>query len=446
MFEYDIGQGWVDATTWLVRLPKPDSDSPFLRNGYPVDHAEDDVAFALSHERVHFWQSVSTQFLFWFSANWYLHLGMCKIVLFKGIADLERVRSIVRDSVARFSKILHASVDGVSTSDIIEGHATFIGHRSYYNNLSTHRHFTAYLDRVHPGCNKYSNAYKYVEGYLGECAFEFFSPICYLALQFGHPEKRFVELVRAVYDRRTRLRDSFKLGSTKCSCGNQHGDPPGKDIVTSLLEIIGEPPELCFPVACRTQGLSDRPSAPEELTAKVGDMMEFDREGKMPAKRIVHSILEDYVTVFTECPLSDFELIGMCARPYDFFMYCSPYYTSAVDHTYRCLWPPIFFVESTRQLDIKGVAYSDMTPEKEERTRELLREVLRSSAELGAIKKFVWNEAWPMRCHHRDCPVYSTALCNMFFQYPRHDYRQCAFPRILQDSSLGRLLETSWGN
>jgi hypothetical protein len=171
-------------------------------------------------------------------------------------------------------------------------------------------------------------------------------------------------------------------------------------------------------------------------------MMEFDMERKEASKQIVHPILEDFVTALIECPLSDFQLIGMFARPYDFFMYCSPYYGLTVDHMYRCLWPPIVFTESTRQLDIKGVAYPHMTPEHEQKSLELLRDVLRSSAELGAIKKFVWNEAWPIHCHHRDCPIYSSALCNMFFQYPKSDYRKCAFPEILHASSLRVLLET----
>lgn len=403
MFRYRT-QGWVDTASWQIifrenyeilmsALSLPERRSSYYGIDTEILNRYCDSIQTFFHETIHFWHSISTNFLHSYSVN---YLSRC----------LDVVESIVSRKISRsdiplsefqpyfnVNDVLLSPSESVRTIDVIEGCAVLCSFRmleSWKNSLlqwevkmfdpqatvevrSTHQSFLCHLQDKHFKQREYTSAYLLATNTLGDKAFDLFSPICYLALQGSTPGKNFVAILKWVKDNI----DSFNVK---------------EDLLSFLAQSTMDGIEGCFPSVVRQEGL------PEGFS---------------------HPILQPYVQHIVQV----FDI-----RVEDFF--ARPYYNFGID--YSSITPPMVLFYPNRMIRIMGIGAK--------LGKDYIKLINTLTAVVGLIKLLVYGIKDEMHCPHGNCPIYKTRLCQNYYNFPLN-YKTCSFPRLLEEMKLENLLE-----
>jgi hypothetical protein len=202
------------------------------------------------------------------------------------------------------------------------------------------------------------------------------------------------------------------------------------DPVGFLLRIEPGLATVAFPAEVKARGITAWTDSP---FSKHGDNPGPFRRGE---KIYNHYILDAYVQMLSESPLTSKQLVDYFARTYYYSQTNSPQYTRAINNLFNSIFPPMYFFESTRSMDIRGHAQSLMY----RNDKQYFIELMSTTAEIGALKRFLWNERKPIHCPHTSCPIRRTHLCQEYYNYPDGDYHNCLFPAFLKQSNMDLLL------
>ncbi len=198
MFDYFSKEGFVNNASWLIVYNYTYNEIELAKskaneNQRYLQKCNDHI-LTTTHEFVHFSHSVSTKFLY--SYSWNLFRLLFKLIF--TIKNCNSIREIdlsnYRERLVNFQEILTVS-NGVRTIDIIEGCAVFSSFRTVYPEL-THDDFVKYLETIHRNQGIYTNAYHFLTDSIDCLAFDFFSVICFLSLQYKTPSFAFVEIIK----------------------------------------------------------------------------------------------------------------------------------------------------------------------------------------------------------------------------------------------------------
>jgi hypothetical protein len=181
------------------------------------------------HEIVHFWQSLTTYYVYEKSM---LYAGIYSGLMAgmhegKKTFELRAHEYNYKEKLENIGKSLISSTqssDVIAPLDIIEGHAVYNSFCLAYNE-SNHENFIIHLE-CYGSQREYVIAYLFATHLLGESAFFVFPALCYLALQTSNPGKLFCSILLQLSKISYKIKDTqhdplhfisenFKLDSSK---------------------------------------------------------------------------------------------------------------------------------------------------------------------------------------------------------------------------------------
>jgi hypothetical protein len=368
-----------------VNFSKKPLDSKF--EGQLESHVPEEVRstnLTLTHEGVHFLHAMSTSYLYLLAVNlWneiprftkYIKAMPVDQPIFIPSPALEQLRDLFSRLPAKSSVLSTPEIAGISPLDIIEGAAVFISDRMTLPDIN-HQQFLDRLARNYgtlPGV--YCAAYRLADWYLGEDAFEVFSPLCFVALCTADPALTYCRLIQT-------------LGRSGLLRRNKH---------PSVQEILGvaDPADI---KAART--------APEEIAVSG-----------------THPVLTPYIEQFME-EHSEIAFAEFAARPYEFDDLNLFNYTT----------PPIVRFNDGHGLLARKLP--KILPVKEtlgevEYRRQISTFLVHFAALCGAVLAAADGGEHYMQCPHTDCPHHSLTMCHAFAPLPP-SYQECGFVKTFE--------------
>jgi hypothetical protein len=444
--------GVTNPISWLIMINEPIETVKSYLEKYAfvdlaIDHEEYDSSqysfhsfLTLQHETVHFWQGISTRFLFFFACDYW---GLClqTVAAFarsnKQYSDIATDR-FIQEEFRKLRARLHTSDATKSMEDwleradaqlrsgswhrwqrhepppsitnalhVIEGAAALCSYRICYAR-SSHEDFLRFLNKYYQRAAliTYGHAYMFATSILGELAFDIFAPACYLALQAEDPGSAFDTIIL------------YAKEHANSVLSEQIIDDP----LTFLLNAINRQEDNCFPLVMKyamTQGLG------------------------VP----IHSILQPYIERIAQAS-NNLRVCDFFARPY---FYLSRSYSEVSQmqvHTdfFADMLPPAhIYTDNVRRVLRTGLA---RRLEEDYVGEDYVVSMVRMAAIVGLAERLfgiddqggaLYNE---MSCPYTACPIYKTRLCHRYFAYPDDDFRKCEFPDILKALKLESLLES----
>lgn len=384
MFKFTTAEGATDIASWLIAYRETWEEIRGQMSGESPDFEQERIYEYLvttHHEMIHFWQAISTNFLFFHSQR---HLDVCVDLLnaYRDAASTFKHEDF-REHFVEMQKHLLEACDGVRCIDIIEGQAVLCSYRMTVPDAAA-AGFAAHLERYHSNQPIYTTAYSRAAELVGEAAFELFSPLCFVALQTGHPSNTFRELLVAA---------SLNLHlHKKCSL----------DIIPQQLRL--DPLSFIFGV----------------LTIDASSFLLPSVKSNDP--RIAHPILAPYVQ---EAASSE-SALDFFARPYELFGIRRP-----MSRLPRLMAPPVQ-LHADGRVNIMGLGRS--------LGMDWALQTFYLTAATGIASHLLFGGTRDMSCPHVNCPQYTRRLCHKFYNFPITDQSQCSFPRFLKEIGLAELL------
>lgn len=383
-----IQDGIIDTATWLIITKEDFTTIDDALNAVksmkdPPNKRTLDAVLAVRHETIHFLHSISTSFLFLYSCN-YLHACLDVIKLIRNDKiDLDKIPQSGYQAFLEELRQALVSSDSegkIRTIDVIEGSAVLCSYRGFLQ--GNHLDFLGHLAEYHQNQKQYTNAYIYLTNLIGELAFTLFSPICYLSLQGDNPGQSFVLITKNV----TKALNDYSIEEIEF------------DPLTFILEVSSMVEEGCFPNVVKN----------------------IKREG-----RFTHPILDPYIErIIKE---RNIRLADFFARPY-------VYEQSRTDENLNFIMdivPPVHLY-SDRKMKLMGLATK--------LGKDYGVALHHLTSMIGMIPRLLYSKKSKMFCPHTNCPVHNTTLCNKYYLFPSDDYKNCAFPTILNETKLGFLI------
>jgi hypothetical protein len=387
---YITQQGWTDTATWLIILQE---DFEIMKQAAftPEVIGKDaqrysDAFLTFRHETMHFWQAISTSFLYSYSCN---YVNFCIDALNavrhggKGYTDIPFTE--FQSKFNQLTEILLSPSQAIRTIDVIEGCAVFCAYRMNFPHAS-HEGFLRHLDERHSGQKEYRNAYLIATKMLGESAFELFAPACYIALQGDNPGRNLETIFLYAKD-----------GLQFASHYDIFDDP-----LTFLLEEAHMQEEGCFPFTVAR-------SLPQFTQGYFS-----------------HPILQPYIERIAQT--TNLRLSDIFARPYLYENNSQDEISSFLSDMY----PPVH-VYSGRTALLMGLG--------QQLGKDYSIIIHHLTAIVGLASRLVFDTRSQMLCPHHNCPIYKTSLCQGYLAFPLDDYEKCKFPELLEGIELGKLLQ-----
>jgi hypothetical protein len=405
MFNY-VDKGWVDASAWFV-VTEDDVTELVRRHEYDELHP-------MFHEVMHFYQAISTNFLFWFSASFAFTegalLNLFAVLFLKEQTFEDALKSpSPLGSKTVFDKLvatLTSDQAPISTLDVIEGNAEHFAYRALWF-FGSGSEFTRHLQSRHPGTNKYSRAYLYAYEKLGAAAYDLFGPICFLALQAQKPGEAFVGIVEAA----TKARTSAEVA----------GDP-----VAFLFNVTNKSYDDCFIHHFIHHGLTEKFKHPDFT---IGNKLYAYTDGNNKlVDEGAHPVLQPYLQKAVQ--YAPAKVVDFFARPYYYMLEVTPQHTKDICGFIHKLFPPLIVSRKSRNPLVFGIT--------EELGRTYFVRMVYATALSGVVSRCYAGVTDIMLCSHSECPLYEKKLCHRWLIIPE-DYKKCGFPQFLAAKGLSKL-------
>jgi len=408
MFNY-VDKGWVDASAWFV-ITDDDVAELLRRYDYEGMHP-------LFHEVMHFYQAISTNFLFWFSTSFAFTeaaiQNLFAVLFLKEQTFDDALRSpSPLGSRTIFDKLvatLTSDQSPVSTLDVIEGNAEHYAYRALWFSgpRASGSEFLRHLQRRHPGSNKYSRAYLHAYEKLGPAAYDLFGPICFLALQAQKPGEAFAGIIEAAM----KARSSAEVA---------------EDPVALLFSLTDKSYDDCFIHDFIQHGLTEKFRHPDftigtKLYAYMDSNDKVSDEG-------AHAVLQPYLQKAVH--YAPAKVVDFFARPYHYIQEGAPQHTKDICTFIHKIFPPLLVSRKSRKPMVFGIT--------EELGREYFVRMVYATALSGIVSRCYAGVTDVMVCAHSRCPLYEKKLCHRWLIIP-DDYRKCGFPQFLAAKGLGKL-------
>lgn len=405
MFNY-VDKGWVDASAWFV-VTEDDVQELIRRHDYEGMHP-------LFHEVMHFYQAISTNFLFWFSASFAFTegaiLNLFAVLFLKEQTFDDALKSpSPLGSKSAFDKLvatLTSDEGPITTLDVIEGNAEHFAYRAQCF-FSDGWAFFRDLERRHPGSNKYTRAYLYAHEKLGAAAYDLFGPVCFLALQAQKPGEAFVGIIEAAM----RARSSAEVA---------------EDPVALLFTLTNKSYDDCFIHHFIHHGLTENFRHPD-FTIKTKLYAYLDGNNKLVDEG-AHAVLQPYLQKAVQ--YAPTKVVDFFARPYHYMLEGVPQHTKDICNFIHRLFPPLIVSRKSRNPLVFGIT--------EELGREYFVRMVYATALSGVVSRCYAGVTDVMLCSHSECPLYNKKLCHRWLIIP-NDYRECGFPQFLKAKGLTKL-------
>lgn len=337
MFHYNAEAGFVDGATWAVIL-------------------NDESIETQLHETAHFWQAISTRFMYWFSVSAYFKLGIATRVVVPGLGIRD---DILRPLFAVYGQ-LHVKESRVSALDVIEGHAEYLAYRTAKG--GSHDGFQQRL-REFGHYSEYRAAYEHATARLGAATFDAFGPLCFVALQDRAPGIQFERLVDWLAEQPEIVEELAGARSGCHLCGREHASMAEVQLVHRFAEDVGPPLKefLALSVTANPTGGGSkwRARAAEWVNAPEG-FVPGDAVALPSGNHLIkvgHPILDAYLGLFLGVP-AEFLILAF-ARPYRACTTCGEENDRYSPFSAK-VFPPLFFFNSTQTVRLFGLAQDDL--------------------------------------------------------------------------------------
>lgn len=196
----------IDLVSWVNTIEADSNilngavDGILLGNHRFKSKDEYECLVSFFHETIHFWQAISTIFVYDLSLRYLeFYKQMCSVM-----KETEYFEKILPEMVSCERKIWQNNLEipsscPVNNLEIIEGCAVYNAYRLIEQNPS-HNNFLDYLQQCHPGQLQYQNAYKYAAKTFGDEIYDWFPVICYFSLQTRRPAVTFIDILAFLTD------------------------------------------------------------------------------------------------------------------------------------------------------------------------------------------------------------------------------------------------------
>lgn len=410
-------RGLTHLTTFLIRFPFGVSSIQNLPNSrstgdLPKEH---NVLETVGHEGMHFYQGVTTNFVFDLSRKYF---DATTSALKKIAARATPIRAGAFTELSpHFEKLVQSVWQehaGIRPIDLMEGaavHATYraLAGRTLPDYFDGPRGFEVYLqDRFDdPSRDHYVRAYLSARRVLGDVAYFLFGKISYLALCTQEPAEAFSNCIAV-------LRGKCSRDLTELS-------------VSALGKVLGIQVENCLPLIARA---NLRGVIPREGWPPYNRWFE---DPKLATGTIEHPILGPYLAFLAEAP-DKLDVLSFAAEPLRDALIRSasqPSTDSSVTSFLEDFVPPMHCYDDGRG-NLMGLG-KKLGP-------DYAQAVIHYTAMIGLVQRLTSKDDVEMFCPHQPCPYHSTGLCWRYYAFPSREFHKCSFPERAKEL-LGREID-----
>jgi hypothetical protein len=372
-----VQEGIIDSATWLIITN--------YNQGEP--DRSDSALITENHEKSHFWQAISTNFMYVYSCK-YFNLCTQLLAQIKSFDYLKDKNLPLTEYINLFKLLgkqleLTDKKELIRVIDIIEGYAVFCSFRKSFPSKNDEE-FKDFLKKNHEGQKIYTGAYQFMADEIGtDITFEIFSIICYISLQLDSPSDYFVDFV-------TNFKKDFARN---------------KKVKNALLSrpysfIIeySNIDEDYFLINSYKTGI-------------------FEPNGVFK-----HQLLDPYLFLFSELDLSVINRIFSSPNKYS-----EQKVKEFSDIFHLAIQPPLTLFQNGEfkedgMVKIAGRGFSGL--------------LHHWTALFGVIMRIVFDKKRKSFCYHKECSYHSLNLCNKYYGFPIENYLKCQFPEMIRVTGL----------
>ena len=421
--------GSVDVSTWITLIKGDirtfeEAIGSVIYGGRAHSKNHYDSVITFFHESTHFWHSLSTNFFYEYSCEYYFS----SINAIKYLAGVRGRSHGISHLFDKANQMLRSSSDSpIQAIDVIEGSAVFNSYRICVFKPS-HEDFLRYL-HDEPIGPQYKKAYHYATQILEEDAFELFSPICYVALQKPDPGKYFIDVISKIQTIKHRGSElSARIQENPLSFILEVMSSSTDDhLLPAILPYMAGNHTMQHPIlnpyimyiAQITQASHVSNDWAEDMFARPYHFL------RQNFSNLPHNLMEHLFygyggqTTAKFVPVNDFNS----------FKLVSPIRIHVNPKEAHTMHGPVTY-ENPISVVFAGLG--------REISNDYLTFVSNITALFGIILAIQVKDKDQIStyCPHQQCPIYNTKLCVKYFKFPQNGYNFCEFPEIVMSAGL----------